>query len=228
MDDALYLDLAEQTGSGANDGQASGTPTLRTSTLLIVDDSRIDRSQIIFAAKRSGLNLRILEASSLKAAMDVIETSRPDIATVDFCMTDGCGVDAVEALRRCGTRAVVGVSGSDDPTVDRAMRAAGASMFLNKSDITPERLRAAIEHAMGQGPAAQDVKIALSEFDLLILDLVRELNQADTADLANDILKRCASLDYALESAHYAEAREIAAEISRNAGRIRDAIAKPK
>lgn len=219
MSEYGYIDLEGRTLDGSE--PASGLATRSSISLLIIDDNRIDRSQVVFAAKRSGIDLTIREASSVAGVDVLLQTFRPDIATVDYCLTDGCGSTAVETLRKCGTQAVIGVSGSDDASVSRSMLDAGASLFLNKSEITPDRLRLAIRACLEKQSEGPSSLPARTDFDRLMEDLVSELSQASVHELANAIVKQCAVLDFSLREQTYDDARLAATAISTNIQLIR-------
>ena len=104
--------------------------------LIVVDDFRIARLHEGIVEQAPGFR-SVGTAGSVRAALAVLDTSRPDLVLLDAYLPDGSGIDLVRRIEPD----VILVTAADDPaTVRRALRG-GAVSYLVKP-FAPELLTA--------------------------------------------------------------------------------------
>jgi len=100
--------------------------------LLIVDDALIMRMKIREVATRAGWTVAA-EAKSGSEAVQLYETHRPDLVTMDLVMPEMDGLEALRAIRQLDPEAsVVMVSAVNQKEKLRECIAAGAVDFVIK------------------------------------------------------------------------------------------------
>ncbi len=100
--------------------------------LLIVDDALIMRMKIREVATRAGWTIAA-EAASGREAVQLYETHRPDLVTMDLVMPEMDGLEALRAIRQLDPAAsVVMVSAVNQKEKLRECIAAGAVDFVIK------------------------------------------------------------------------------------------------
>lgn len=69
-------------------------------SILIVDDEKLVRADILYKVSRSGLNLKwVMEASSAEEAMEIVLQHKPDILITDIRMGEMSGIELIRRLR---------------------------------------------------------------------------------------------------------------------------------
>ena len=115
-----------------------------TTTILIVDDSRVSREVIkVFLI---GRHVAVLEAGDGEHALRMMHEYHPDLVLADFEMPklDGLGLcKAVRSDARLRTTPVLVLSGSATPEIAQRCKSAGALEVLAKP-IQPRALLEAI------------------------------------------------------------------------------------
>lgn len=200
--------------------------------MLILDDSSLDRRRIIRECASSWLNLDISEASSLAALSEALENQKFDIVLIDYRLTDGTGLDALETVYshpkhlHCAT---IMITGNADSRVAVDAMKAGCSDYLEKSDISTASLNRAMVNAVQKSRMRLQINSAngMNETLSKVLDkfsadcvvhmkpiLSRILRQARTefkqgtvTDMkASELEKSCQTLwDYLERIEHYSQ-----------------------
>ena len=121
--------------------------------LLIVDDDAVDRLAVGRAITRSGLaGSKIVEASDAAEALAILERGDADpidCVLLDYNLAGDTGVDVLRALRARGDLvAVVILTGQADPIAAATAMKAGATEFLTKDLLTPERIEQVVRAAV--------------------------------------------------------------------------------
>ncbi|MEY3459731.1 MAG: Chemotaxis protein CheY [Planctomycetota bacterium] len=112
--------------------------------LLIVDDALIMRMKIREIATRAGWSV-VAEAASGSEAVQLYQTHRPQLVTMDLVMPELDGLDALRAIRQIDPKAsVVMVSAVNQKDKLRECIAAGAVDFIIKP-FQPQELHAFFE-----------------------------------------------------------------------------------
>ena len=132
------------------EGRGRSPATLR---LLVVDDDAVDRQAVRRAIAKSGLgSASIAEASDARQALALLSDDSSggfDCVLLDFALAGDTGLDVLRDLRANGNDVpVVVLTGHADPNVAVALMKSGATEFLTKDLITPERLERVVGTAM--------------------------------------------------------------------------------
>lgn len=120
-----------------------------TLRLLVVDDDTVDRLAVRRALRTAGVDADIEEAGSADAALEAIRHGAFDGVFLDFNLPGGDGLDVVRGARALGFSApIIVLTGQrDDETAVRLMKA-GASDYMVKEGMTPERLERTLHSAL--------------------------------------------------------------------------------
>jgi two-component system, chemotaxis family, chemotaxis protein CheY len=114
--------------------------------VLIVDDHEPMRAMLRKVLERAGV-MRIREAASGKAALELLQNSSAQLILVDQTMPEMDGLALVERVRAdpsCAGGRIVMLTGRADAAHAEAARKAGVDMVLVKP-VAPSELLAAIE-----------------------------------------------------------------------------------
>lgn len=113
--------------------------------IIVVDDHTVMRAGVVaLLAAEPGIEI-VGEADDGRAAIDLAERLRPDVALLDLRMPVLDGVAATAELARLGTRVLVLTTYDTDTEIERAIEA-GAIGYLLK-DTTRDQLVDAIRAA---------------------------------------------------------------------------------
>ncbi|MEU9871017.1 MULTISPECIES: response regulator transcription factor [Actinomadura] len=113
--------------------------------IIVVDDHTVMRAGVVaLLAAEPGIEI-VGEADDGRAAIDLAERLRPDVALLDLRMPVLDGVAATAELARLGTRVLVLTTYDTDTEIERAIEA-GAIGYLLK-DTTRDQLVGAIRAA---------------------------------------------------------------------------------
>jgi DNA-binding NarL/FixJ family response regulator len=118
-----------------------------TTSVLLVDDHELIRQGLRRAFERTGDFTVVGEAGTVAEALELVETHRPDVVTLDVRLPDGSGVDAARTIRAAhpDTGIVVLTMYAGDEQLFAALEA-GASAFVEK-DAPSDDVVAAARHA---------------------------------------------------------------------------------
>jgi signal transduction histidine kinase len=109
--------------------------------VLVVDDDDVDRMAVRRSLKASGIDAEITEAGDATAALDCMHSSRYDCALFDFRMPGSDGLELLRRMRADGiSTPVIMLTGFGDEQTAVELMKAGASDYLPKNTLTPERL----------------------------------------------------------------------------------------
>ena len=131
--------------------------------LLIVDDDGVDRTAVRRAIARSGLAAAsVREASDAPTALELLAgtgASAIDCVLLDYDLAGDTGLDVLQRLRARGQDVpVVMLTGRSDPLTAAALIKAGATDFLTKDLVSPERLEQAIRGALRVGDVQREAR----------------------------------------------------------------------
>lgn len=130
--------------------------------LLLVDDDQIDRLAVRRALAKSGLGeLTIVEAERAVDGFAQITGTVFDCAFFDFRLPDSDGVALLRQVREAGVRTpVIVLTGfGDEQTVLDAMKA-GATDYVPKASVSPERIGQVVRSAIRLGNAERQAAAA--------------------------------------------------------------------
>lgn len=131
-------------------------------SLLIVDDDQIDRLAIRRALAKSGLGeIVVVEAERAVDGFAQITGTVFDCAFFDFRLPDSDGVALLRNVRDAGVKTpVIVLTGfGDEQTVLDAMKA-GATDYVPKASVSPERIGQVVRSAIRLGNAERQAAAA--------------------------------------------------------------------
>ncbi|WNG55163.1 PAS domain-containing protein [Archangium gephyra] len=109
--------------------------------LLVADDDEVDRLAVRRALLKAGVNAQLVEVGDGTAALTALMEQTFDCALMDFQMP---GQDGLEVLRKARSALVetpiIMLTGQGDEHIAVELMKAGATDYLAKSALTPERL----------------------------------------------------------------------------------------
>jgi signal transduction histidine kinase len=117
--------------------------------ILLVDDDEVDRLAIRRALRACGMDIRVDEASDAAEALNTVSKGAPDCILLDYRLPGHDGIDILRSLReRSPDAPVVILTGHGDERTAVELMKAGASDYIAKSELTPERLLQSVRSAM--------------------------------------------------------------------------------
>ncbi|MBI2384590.1 MAG: response regulator [Elusimicrobia bacterium] len=138
----------------------------RKPTVLVVDDERAIQRFLRPSLEANGF--AVLEASTGRAALDLVVAKKPDVVLLDLSLPDMDGLDVLKRLREWSSAPVIVVSARGQETDKIAGLDRGADDYLTKPFGVEEllaRIRVALRHAEG---AARDSEPVYEHGDLKI------------------------------------------------------------
>ena len=112
-----------------------------TLKILIVDDDAVDRMAIERSLHKTDLLFELREAENSESAVQILESIAFDCVFLDYWLPDQDGLHLIKTLKRMGiTVPLVVLTGQGDEQIAVDIMKAGASDYLSKSRISPERL----------------------------------------------------------------------------------------
>jgi signal transduction histidine kinase len=130
--------------------------------ILLVDDDEVDRLALHRALSRAGLHdVHVTDAERASEAFDHITSESFDCAFFDVRLPDRDGVALLRDVRAAGVRTpVIVLTGfGDEQTVLDAMKA-GATDYVAKSAVSPERIDQVLRTAIRLGDAERQATAA--------------------------------------------------------------------
>lgn len=114
--------------------------------VMVVDDHTMVRHGLATLLDEDERLVVVSEAPDGMAAIDAVEQHRPDVVLIDVNMPRMNGIEATREIhRRWPGTIIVGLSVQDDDTTAKAMRDAGASLFLSKGGDSDRLIAAVVE-----------------------------------------------------------------------------------
>ena len=114
-------------------------------TALVVDDHAGFRTSARFLLEIEGFEV-VGEAADGASAVEAVERLRPELVLLDVQLPDAQGYDVARRIFERGlTPRIVLVSSRDESDYGDNVRTSGAVGFLNKAELSGDRLRALLE-----------------------------------------------------------------------------------
>jgi signal transduction histidine kinase len=124
--------------------------------LLIIDDDLVDRRAVKRLLATAGVAAEIVECSDRDSALAAVQRERFDCVLLDYRLPGTDGVTLLRDLRdRSMDLAVVALTGQGDQELAVELMKAGASDYLDKNNLTPERLERSLRYALSMSRAEQ-------------------------------------------------------------------------
>src|SRR5215212_12202565 len=118
-------------------------------TILVVDDDALDRMAVRRALKSADMPLAIVEADDSTTALGVLEQTPVNCIFLDYQLPGPDGLAVLRAIRERGLLIpVVILTGQGDEQLAVALMKAGATDYLSKSAMSPERLAQTLRYGI--------------------------------------------------------------------------------
>ena len=109
--------------------------------VIVIDDDDVDRMAVRRSLRASGIDADVTEATDADDALARLHESHFDCALCDFRMPGSDGLELLRRLRAEGILVpVIMLTGFGDEQTAVELMKAGASDYLPKNSLTPERL----------------------------------------------------------------------------------------
>jgi two-component system, sensor histidine kinase and response regulator len=149
--------------------------------ILIVDDDEVDRMAICRALKATDVLSELAEASSCAEALSTLKQTSFDCAFLDYRLPDRNGLALMQIMQEQGMQCpVIMLTGQGDEQIAVELMKAGATDYLTKSHISPERLAKTLRSALRIYQAEQQAALAnqqLQESYRLLMQKNQELKE---------------------------------------------------
>jgi CheY-like chemotaxis protein len=99
-------------------------------SIIVIDDSIVIRKMIEIALEDEDFN--ILNATSGKDGMEVIEKEKPNLVILDMMLPDMSGIDVLKKIKDSNDVPVIMLSGKDSPQLVENAKEIGVNDFLPK------------------------------------------------------------------------------------------------
>jgi len=119
-------------------------------SVLLVDDDSVDREMVRRLLDRSELSYRVTEAITVDEGLEAYRKDNFDIILLDYRMPKRNGDEMIIEVRTQMTNsrsAIIVLSTSDEEKLAKECIKAGAQDVIVKSELTSQRIRAAINNA---------------------------------------------------------------------------------
>ena len=129
--------------------------------VLVVDDDAVDRMAVRRALRAGGIGAHVEEAEDVAGALAALRDQRFDCVFLDYQLPGGDGLRVLREARASGNDTpIVMLTGQRDDVVAVELMKAGASDYLTKSDVSPERLARALQSAVRVHQAEEQTRLA--------------------------------------------------------------------
>ncbi len=119
---------------------ASGSVADEVLRILLIDDDRVDRMAVRRALRAGGVRSEIQEAADVDSALEALRQTF-DCVFLDYNLPDGDGGRVLRGLAQAGAEVpVIVLTGQQDTATAVGLMKQGASDYLSKEGLTPERL----------------------------------------------------------------------------------------
>ncbi|PZV17870.1 MAG: hybrid sensor histidine kinase/response regulator [Leptolyngbya sp.] len=117
--------------------------------ILVVDDDDVDRMAVHRALKAAGVEMTLTEATDCSSAIEQLKSTAFDCVFLDYQLPDRDGLSLVKDLRRDNVRTpIIVLTGQGDEQIAVDLMKAGATDYLPKSKVSPDRLSRILRSAV--------------------------------------------------------------------------------
>ncbi|NCJ07478.1 response regulator [Synechococcales cyanobacterium C] len=149
--------------------------------ILIVDDDIVDRMAIGRALRNTGLSISLVEATDCADAIKTLQEQSFDCAFLDYRLPDQDGLDLIRQLDELGIRVpLIVLTGQGDEQLAVEIMKAGASDYLAKSKVTPERLSQVLQNAVRLSRAERAAELANQQLRTTNEQLLRQNQELES------------------------------------------------
>jgi len=151
--------------------------------ILVVEDDPIMRRAVVRALSGGGDRVRITEESDGLAAISIMNSTQLDCAFLDYKLPGKNGLEVLLAVREKGVKTpVVILTAQGDEELAVEMMKAGASDYVPKAHMTPERLLASMRQAVRVSEAEKRAAEAQQRYQVLFEHLPYAVIVVDPRD----------------------------------------------
>lgn len=137
--------------------------------ILIVDDDLVDRMTVRRALTRAGLPMMLREACDGETMMQALQSQPFDCIFLDYQLPGQDGLALLQQLRRQGIHIpIIMLTGQGDEQIAVEMMKAGASDYLSKAMVSPERLEQSLRNTIRLYQAEKEVALAKQQREQLV------------------------------------------------------------
>ena len=130
-------------------------------SILIVDDDEVDRMAVGRSLRKVGVKLEVTEAQDCGGAIALLKENTFDCVFLDFRLPDRNGLDLVKQVRSLNIKVpLIVLTGQGDEQIAVDLMKAGASDYLSKSWVSPERLWQVLRNAIRVHHAEMEAELA--------------------------------------------------------------------
>jgi signal transduction histidine kinase len=167
--------------------------------ILIIDDDEVDRLAVQRALKKAGVQLETTETEDCSSGLYQLQHNAFDCVFLDYRLPDKSGLELLKHVQALQIRVpLIVLTGQGDEQIAVEIMKAGASDYLSKSRVSPERLWQVVRNAIRVHKAEQKAEVAykkLQETNQLLLRKNRELKrQQQQIELQNQKLAEASRL----------------------------------
>ncbi len=153
--------------------------------ILLVDDDRGDRAQLIREFGKTGLHAELLQATSISEAISAIQESLPDCVMLDYQIPGIEELEGLESLRALDEfLPIILVTGFGDELLAARAINSGADEYIPKHELNRQTLEYAVNNAIEKASLRRELARQRNEVDsfahMLSHDLRAPLNQIQT------------------------------------------------
>ncbi len=117
--------------------------------ILVVDDDDVDRMAVRRALKTAGVEMALSEAVDCSSAIAELKNNTFDCIFLDYLLPDRDGLSLVEDLRQAKVSTpIIVLTGQGDEQIAVDLMKAGATDYLPKSKVSPDRLSRILRNAV--------------------------------------------------------------------------------
>jgi DNA-binding NarL/FixJ family response regulator len=127
----------------------AGKPTVKKTRIMIVDDHPMTRAGLVHLINHQLDMIACGEAESAEQALDILDSSRPDLLLIDITLPGKSGLELIKDVKAMRPELLMLVISMHDESLyaDRVLRA-GARGYITKHE-GGEKLIEAIRHVLG-------------------------------------------------------------------------------
>jgi two-component system, sensor histidine kinase and response regulator len=140
-----------------------------TLKILIVDDDQVDRMMVRRALARAGMPVKLEEACDGETMLTALESQTFDCIFLDYQLPGQDGLALLQQLRHAGIRIpIIMLTGQGDEQIAVELMKAGASDYLAKTTVSPERLEQVLRNAIRLYTAEKEATLAKQQREQLL------------------------------------------------------------
>ena len=130
-------------------------------SILIVDDDEVDRMAVQRSLRKVGVKLEVTEAEDCCSAITLLNKNTFDCVFLDFRLPDKNGLELVKQVRSLNIKVpLIVLTGQGDEQIAVDLMKAGASDYLSKAWVSPERLWQVLRNAVRVHQAEMEAELA--------------------------------------------------------------------